>query len=533
MSLRDKTRHKAAFTCALAVMLTLSLAVSATGCLHSNEPEPEKPTVVVNPKLERTIPVDAMIITSDVVSEVLSPDGGLLLAAKTGSQGSDMLLIPIMDDSPHPTVVDSVPRDWLVDTWFDYRALGWLSEAEFLYAKMGWQPTGAHKGERGSCIVLGTLTKEESGKQPDVSLEEIAFIPLSYHDSSLQIRVVPEKDEVYMNNNTTMWKLDVSERTLSVLKDDLPDYLYRQPIPSPNGDFYVYELNEGEKSGIFIFDTKTRTERPLLPTGDTISFYPAWSYDGKYIAAYTVERKPESTGTSWQDYLFFEGEDGPLNMGSSITVVDTHGNIVEDISVEGKYLRYFVWAHNQDSLAFLAGLPSEEESLGDWAYQTVVSDSVWVAKMEGIQGSLTNLGSIPKDDTGSYMEISQMVFDAGGNGIYGNVYDDGTWHFSGTTEPTKVAQGPWTDWVDGKPPIYGNAMVGLVDTKEEKKGFFLFDGSQVTQFGEFECHWAMVVGFNDEYLIIFAGNPSDTKGDYLYQPESGNLLIYDMLDTVK
>ena len=48
-----------------------------------------------------------------------------------------------------------------------------------------------------------------------------------------------------------------------------------------------------------------------------------------------------------------------------------------------------------------------------------------------------------------------------------------------------------------------------------------------------DSHWAMVVGFNDDCLIIFAGNPSDEHEEYIYQPESGNLLVYDMVHVVK
>lgn len=532
MQLDNKSRRWATSGSLFLLTLIIAFAAFATGCFHDDEPGPEPPTVVVDPRLEKTIPVDGMIVTSDTVSEVLSPDGRFLLAARTGTGGSDMLLIPIIGDISEPISVDSVSKEWLKDTWFDYRALDWLSSTEFLYAKMGWQPSGAHKGERGSCVVLGTITEGSSGEKPEISLEELVFVPLPNYDSSLQIRVIAEKNAIYMNNNTTMWKFDISEKSLSVLKDDVPDYLCRQPMLSPDGSFYVYEVNEGDQSGIFIFDTETRTERLLLATGDTISFYPAWSYDSKYIAAYTLERKPGSTGTSWQDYLFFEGEDGPLGIGSSITIVDTDGNIVENVTVEGKYLRYFVWAHNQDTLAFLAGLPNEE-SEGDWMYQPVVSDSVWITRISGKQASVVNLGDIPKNDEGDYMEISQMVFDACSSGVFCNVYDNGTWYFSETEAPSKVIDGPWTDWIDGKPPIYGNAVVGLVDTDEGKKGFFLFDGSQVTQFGEFECHWAMVVGFNDDCLIIFAGNPSDEHEEYIYQPESGNLLVYDMVHVVK
>jgi len=225
MQLDDKSRHWATPGPLLVLMLIAALAASATGCIPDEEPGPETPTVVVDPRLEKTIPVDGMIVTSDAVSKVLSPDGRFLLAARTGVSDSDMLLIPIIGDTPEPILVDSVSKEWLEDTWFDYRPLEWLSSTEFLYAKMGWQPSGAHKGERGSCIVLGTITEDGSGEKPEVILEELAFVPLSYYDSSLQIRVIAEKNAIYMNNNTAMWQFDISERTLSVLKDDVPDYL--------------------------------------------------------------------------------------------------------------------------------------------------------------------------------------------------------------------------------------------------------------------------------------------------------------------
>ena len=82
--------------------LIIAFAAFATGCFHDDEPGPEPPTVAVDPRLEKTIPVDGMIVTSDTVSEVLSPDGRFLLAARTGTGGSDMLLIPIIGGISEP-----------------------------------------------------------------------------------------------------------------------------------------------------------------------------------------------------------------------------------------------------------------------------------------------------------------------------------------------------------------------------------------------------------------------------------------------
>ena len=508
----------------ITVILLASLLLSLSGCKVPKEPSVKEPEIVVNPKLVKTISVDGLIIPSDTVFQSLSPDQSFLLAANTGPEGSKLLLLPVTGEDTEPILVESVSKDWLTDTWFDFRPLGWISDDEFMYAKMGWQPSGDHEGERGACFVIG----EVENATGQVSTDEVAFLPLSYYDSSLQILFLPQQGQIYMNNRTTIWRFDISERTLTALKDDLPDYLYRQPIPSPDGKFFVYELNEEERSGIFLFDTDTKKERPLLITGDTISFYPAWSFDGNYIAAYAVERKEDAEGTAWQDYNFFEGEDMPMNIGSSIVIVDTGGNIIDRIEMEDEYLHYFVWAQNQNVLGFLSGYLRDQEQFEEWMYLPVIFDTVWMGKItQDKKVDLVNLGNVPKDDEGDFMQISQIVFDPSCQGMYCNVYGNGTWYFSEHQEPIRIAEGPWTDWVDGKSPVYGGAVVGLADTTQGHKGFFLFEGPKATKFDEVECNWAMVVGFSDQYLAIFAGH---SQGEYMSWPESGDLLIYQMLD---
>lgn len=517
--------------------LLACLLIGLTGCSRI-VPEPQ---LVVEPRLTGTAEIEGVIRMADLPADLCSPDGKFFLAVEENAGGCHLKVVPLDGDYKDAIPVDSVSKSWTSGFWFDYRPLGWTSEAEFVYAGVGWQPSGEHKGERGVSLVIGRVPQgagDESGEgagQAKATTEEIGFFLLEYGSGSLETLFLAGQKKVYLNNNTTIWVLDIAGKNLTVLKEDLPDYAYRHPIPSPTGDYFVYELNEDEKSGIFILDTKTKEERPLAVNGDTMSFYPAWSPDGKYVAAYIVDKKEGATGTSWRDYLLFEGEDTAQSVGSGITVFDAAGNIAATIKVEGKYLHGFCWAADSRTLGFVAGSARIPETGDESAPMgSVLYESIWLARIDqASKGAVTpvRLADIPKDDQGEPRYAALAAFDPDAAGVYYNVYRQGIWYCSQKADPVKLSDGRWTRWEGSPPRMFGDSLVALVD-REPGKEFLLFDKGEATQFGESDGSWVWLAACSESKIVLFVGNvpaEDDSAPFPPAYPKSGKLMVYDML----
>lgn len=496
-------------------------------------PQETTPVVIVEPQLIVETAVEGFIVNSDLSEHLVSPDGSYFLAVRNDGLGSYLGVFPIdvVDEEASGEIpVESVSREWLLASSFSYWPLGWTSDTEFVYAKVGWQPAGTHKGERGVALVVGRFDRNSG----TVSADEEAFFELPYRDSVLRTLFLPERNQVYLNNNTTIWRFDVAQRQLAVLKSGLPDYVYRQPVPSPDGNYYVYELNEKDKSGIFIFDTTTLEERPLLPNGDTMSFFPAWSYDGKYIAAYTIPRKEGATGTAWHDYGLFVGEDTAQSIGTSITVVDTGGNLVATIGVEDKYVQDFLWSHNDHTIGFVTSTEAESHSPDDeWLYRLTVCDSVWMARIGQASGTeaTIHLGNIPNTgDSEIPPHTLPVTFGVKSQGVYCHVYRSGIWYFGQGDDPARLVDGRWPGMEAQTPLVYGNSIVALIDSGENKSEFYLFDGGNATKFGESDSFWTWIIAHTGEKLILYRGvTESDAPVEYWPYPENGRLDVYNMI----
>ncbi len=526
-----QTTRPKRFTTRMAAALLLGALLMIAGC----SPKAATPVVIVEPALTGETAVEGFILNSNLSTHLVSPDGSYFLAVRNDGYGSYLGVFP--SDLPDQETlqeipVESVDREWLLTSWFSYEPLGWISDTEFVYAKLGWQPSGGHKNERGVVLVVARLDRDSG----TVSAEESAFFELPYMDSVVRTLFLPERNQVYLNNNTTIWRFDIAQRELTVLKSGLPDYIYRQPIPSPDGNYYVYELNEQGKHGLFIFDTTTLEERPLMLNGDTMSFYPAWSYDGKYIAAYTVRRKEGATGTAWHDYRLFVGEDTALSIGTSITVVDTQGNLVANIEIEGKYVQDFIWSHNDHALGFVASIEPEPETgagADEGFYRPTVCESVWIARVgNGSEDKPpVHLGGIPKiGDDELPPHIAPVTFDAKSEGIYCHLVRDGIWYFSEDAEPVRLVGGLWPGMEAQTPLVYGDSIVALIDVGENQCEFYLFDGGNATKFGEAGSFWTWIIAHTGDKLILYRGvTGSGAPAEYWPYPETGRLAVYNMI----
>jgi Tol biopolymer transport system component len=278
----------------------------------------------------------------------MSPDGKHLLLVESSSESQKLVAMPLSAGETKDIVLYSVDARWTQDNSLDYVPLGWLSPGQCLFVSTGWQSQGPNKDKRGAAILAGDVGK--------ASVEEVAFIPLP-EGLLHSVRYVAGTGKVYLEVSRAVWIIDAKTGAAKQVKGDLPVYdgMFVAHL-SPDASTWVYQLHDvGGRHGIYTLDAATGAEKPLIPNGDTMSFYPAWSPDGKYMALYVVVRSPGATDTTWNNYGVYPGEDGPLPIGTSIAIVDRSGNPVKTIAVDGKVLAYFKWAWDSKSIAFVAG----------------------------------------------------------------------------------------------------------------------------------------------------------------------------------
>ena len=478
------------------LVTVLAAAIMLGGCTAVEEPE------LTLPRAFSSIDVPGQV--QSIPEHATSPDGRHILASMTDNDGAHVILLRMNANETALTKIESVGSNWLKQAFFSYRPIGWMSETQFLYAKVGWQPSGIKKDQRSVVLVVGDSSNG--------SFEEVASVPLP--SGGTEILYVPDRSKAFISLKTSIWEFDTVHRNLRLVKDGLPDNPYLNPVPSPSGEYYVYAREEADTRGLYILDTATGEERVLTAYGETRSFYPSWSFDGKYVAAYTAERKPGSTGTTWRDYDIIEGEDTAQSVGQRITVFDAQGSTISSAKVEGKRLASFRWADNSDSIAFLTGtrLPSD-------AIPAISNEGLWVATIGPGQVVPKMLAPISESESGMSPWAYPVAFDAAGEGVYYDLYENGTWYAREGSEPVRVAEGSWTPLTaDETRPIYWGGVLALVDELGPKVGLYLMAGGEAVKFAEYPR--ATVLAYAGWTLVIFAGEPVPPY------PGSGQVIAY-------
>lgn len=175
------------------------------------------------------------------------------------------------------------------------------------------------------------------------------------------------------------------------LRQNLPSYdgLF-YPRLSPGGTHFVYELWEPKQSGIYVLDTASGAETCLAPRGDTMSFAPKWSPDGRHLAYYTATGKKGNTDP-YEKYDIISGEDAPLPIAAAIQIASPDGKKQVQLAIPGQKLAYFTWSEDGRHLAFAAG---EVSSLPGQPAESLAlkNASLWVADVEGHLTKVAELG---------------------------------------------------------------------------------------------------------------------------------------------
>ncbi len=514
----------AATVCLLALILT-----SLVGCT----PAAPNMVTVVDPTELALLEFKGQWVTTDK-SKCVSPSGKYLLAAIQGTATETMSAIPLPARSEGENITPvtslgesinfySVDTSWTKNNLVQWLPVGWLSEEKCVFVVHGWFDQGEHQGERGTCVMIGDLAQNLTSP--------IAFIESPVQGKTVDDLVLSDAGKLILRISNDIWTVDVESGEKTLLRDDFPDYgtLFYLAI-SPKGDYAVYNLNQDDKLGVFIMDLATGEEKPLLPAGDTLSFYPTWSPDGKYVAAYTANALPDASGQGLQLYKLLPGEDGPMPAAQNITIADTQGNVVKTIALGPKddgtdqFLFQNIWLADSKNIAFV----SADVVLGKWGeVKTLEYAKSWIADVESSDDPVmcADLIDMQEGESQSISYIFSSLSLPEGHGMLLSLgYPDNAsvWQISKEGSPRKLTDGWWQ--TPRFQPYFQDGVIGAVRTDDGALGVWWASAQDSLRFGESEMNEVSIVAHTDEILITMAHD---------YMSNDTVITIYDMLKQVE
>lgn len=498
--------------------LALLLATLFTAC---SEPVPVTPKLVLNPKVTLTKQLAGDIYTREA-GQAISPDGKYMLVQQRTSDGTQIVAVSLMGETDQDVTFEAVGFEESSSNYAWLLPIGWTSSTTCVFTESGKQNDGAHQGKDGVLVMSANV---ETGQT-----EEIGFIELEagyLHDATY----VEDRAKVYLHVTRQLWEVDLNQGTLRLVKDELPTYDGLMYVRiSPTGEYAVYDLHEEDKNGLYILDIGTGEERPLLPTGETLSFLPHWSPDGKYIVAYTAEQKPDAASLPpWERFQVIQGEDSLLPIASELTVVDPQGTVIKTIKVDGQVLSGATWARDSKTLGFLAGklrvaqsgteLPPDQR-LSAVSYESAMLADVTspnqapskVADMRGLAGF--------DEDSTVYLAFVQPS----GGGLFFNTASleesslEGPelWYAPKDGGPVKVGDGLWQLY--GLEPVFQDQVVGIL-ASPEGSAFWLVGSGEPTLLTEFDSSvsWGVIHGYDGDLLVTGTKDYSDPADTLVLQ----------------
>jgi len=193
----------------------------------------------------------------------LSPDGTRAVATLPGATGD--------------------PEVWVLDLFRAVRTrltppAPWTHEAPL------WSPDGS----RGLYVSAQTGTWDLYTRRADGSGQEESVLVTDYDKSSLDWhddRILYWRDEA-VDSGATISLYDLDTRESTVLFEE--NRVLTQPRFSPDGDFVVYDGEEGQRTQVFVFRIDTGARWQVSNQG---GIHPRWSDDGREILYLGPERR--------------------------------------------------------------------------------------------------------------------------------------------------------------------------------------------------------------------------------------------------
>lgn len=498
--------------------LLLVFALCLTGCFKPGEPGSKKPgnepgkTLVLDPTLVKEVRIRGWQWNENP-GQAISSDGKYALAVCHDGAEIKVAAFPLGVGDESPAVLASVDMDWAARNYFGFHALGWLDADKPIFIASGPQNQGPNKGKQGISIMTGDVSAGNLSQESGPRAHEISFIECLEGDV-INASYFPAKGKVFVVVTGTIWSLDLKTNTATALAENLPphDELFYASL-SPDGAHYLYVLHQEDKAGVFLLDTSTGKEKLVLPRGETVSFYPYWSPDGKYVAVYTAARKPGGTGTDWDSYQVYPGQDSPQPVADKITVFDVKGNLVRQVSLEDKVVGMLRWSRDSKSLAFQsAPVPAEpDHGNGNWSVPEVRYDGLWTAGVEA-SAPTSKLADLPVASGNEQRWVYPLAFDAQSSGVFYQVGGDNdwsVWYAAGAAtpgrqvpeaSPVKVADGIWQ--FSYEQPVYGD-YVATVISDQCNMSLWLMKKGDSKSISQWRSITAVLLAYNEDSLLIF------------------------------
>ncbi|MEW6446906.1 MAG: hypothetical protein AB1426_02295 [Bacillota bacterium] len=311
-----------------------------------------------------------------------SPDGRWITFHATQDNRTPGLWVMSLDGSDGRLLARVGERGHEAGTLF-LELLGWTEDNRVVFIRQGTQPDGPHKGERG----ISLRAAHPAGGEP----QEVCWLPVP-RGIVHQVKFLPEKGGVFVHISGALWRMDIANGLLTLIKDKLPTYdgLFI-PRLSPDGGYYVYELHEPGKKGIYRLSTQTGEETPLAPNGATWNFFPRISPDGNHIAYYAAPLKPGRSGPGADDYDLIPMEDGPAPVAAGVDIVSAGGRKVAHLQVPGAKIGDIRWSADGSRLALVAGIIKGDNNSPGADQPAIEWQSIWVADLSGNLKKLTDL----------------------------------------------------------------------------------------------------------------------------------------------
>ena len=464
---------------------------------------------VLDPKIVKSFPVDYWV--SSTPNKAISPDGKYAQIVKWGTEANAVVALPLAADGAESGAGDiELFKAKRTDDYGEYVELigvGWISDTACVFIVSGVQPQGPHEGARGVAAYTADIVTGQA--------EEIDFIPLEKDRGTLNgAELVAESGKMLIHISKEIWAVDLQTKSTHLVKGELPTYdgLFT-PRLSPDGTAYAYRILDDDRRGVYRLDVESGEEKLLAGEGETASFGPIWSPDGKYIAVYTVP-KVDDTNDPWRNYDYYLGEDGPLTIASAVTVLNSDGGVVRTVSLEDKILTNVIWSPDSTRIAFVAGpkrSTNQYDEDGNWAQTSFIWDGIWSADATA-QTEPVRLWDMnpPVDSNQSW--ATPVSFDPLGKGVFVQISasdDESTavWYVGmgkaalqmAEDQPVRVLDGHWEYYPCL--PMFGDSLVVLMDG--DPGTMWMMNSDRVAKVDEFPQANTEVIAYDGDTLVTF------------------------------
>jgi len=447
--------------------------------------------------------------------ESVSPDGRYLLVEDQG-----LVAMPLFEGGRSVRLCDA-NSDWSSDSFLLIHPVGWASASECLWIAQGVQVEGPHEGSQGTALFAGSVPGGEAAAE------------LVFFDSPSQgvksIAWDRDGDKIYAHLRGEIWEMDIGQKAARRIREDLPTYdgLFLAH-PSPLGTKFAYNITLPDKTALTILDNASGREVSIHEDVEALSYWPIWSPDGRYLAAFMANRISSGDASDEHAFEIFPDENGPYAAAKSLIVYDTTTDSSSVIRVDDKWLMWPRWSPDSGALFFLTAEITYDRDR-DHTLPNVQPkyDGVWAADLDSLDAPemIAQLPFSAVDVDKQYEGTWPVAVLRGGEGFLLEVPEaDGRaiWVAARGETPYLVVRGnatmspPWSaEAQTGSADNPSLALPVYVDGHREMWIVRSAEGDVVaSKFASVEdANHVSILAFIDDKLVVSLSSPSSSTVD--------------------